>query len=73
MAILQRVACWTSKVTTAKAHTHTHTQKYEILIAFTPQQWFRERALMFRCTYVAYLVFLSRLSTEIENLRTDTS
>ena len=71
MAIWRRVACWTSKVTIAKAHTHT--QKYEILIAFTPQQWFRERALMFRCTYVAYLVFLSRLSTEIENLRTDTS
>ena len=59
-----RVACWISRVTRANAHAHAHTpehphtrrEKYEILIAFPLQQWFRERASMLRYTYVAYLV-----------------
>ena len=37
-----RVACWIRKAIRAKAHaranTHTHTQKFAILIAFTQQQ-----------------------------------
>jgi hypothetical protein len=34
----------------------THTNKYEIRIAFPLQQWFRERASMLRYTYIACLV-----------------
>jgi hypothetical protein len=68
MAIWLDIACWISKVTPAKAHagarastsththTHTHTQKYIKLFAFPREQWFRERALMFRDTYTACLV-----------------
>jgi hypothetical protein len=44
-----RFACWIAKAT------DTHSQ-YVILIAFTRQQWLRERALMLRYTYIACLV-----------------
>jgi hypothetical protein len=67
MAIWRRVACWISKVTRAQtrqrrastrahARTHTHTQKYVILIAFPRQQWFHERASILRYTYIASLL-----------------
>ena len=42
--------------TPARPHTHTHKQKYVILIAFSLQQWLRERAAMLRYTYIACLV-----------------
>jgi hypothetical protein len=35
---------------------HTHTQKYVILIASPPQQWFREHASLLRYTYIACLL-----------------
>ena len=35
---------------------HAHTDQYIILIAFPQQIWFRERASMLRCTYIACLV-----------------
>jgi hypothetical protein len=35
-------------------HTHTHTQKYVLLIVFPQQQWCRERASMLRCTYIFF-------------------
>jgi hypothetical protein len=35
---------------------HAYTGQYVILIAFPQQQWFRERALMLRYTYIACLV-----------------
>jgi hypothetical protein len=61
-----RVACWINEASRTKAHAraptstrthaHTHAQKYVILIAFTWQQWFRERASVLRYTYIACLV-----------------
>ena len=45
------IACWIPKAT------DTHTE-YEILIAFSRQQWLRERTLVLRCTYLACLVVL---------------
>ena len=55
VAIWRGVACWISKATRAQAPTttHTHTQKYAILIASPQQQWFSERASLLRYTYVA--------------------
>ena len=41
-----RTACCITKAT------HTHS-KYVIVIAFTRQQWLRERASMLRYTYIA--------------------
>ena len=41
-------------------HTHTHTQKCVILIAFPQQQWFREGASVLRYAYIACLVLFSR-------------
>jgi hypothetical protein len=35
---------------------HAHKDQYVILITFPRPQWFRERALMFRYTYIACLV-----------------
>jgi hypothetical protein len=35
---------------------HAHTEQYTILIAFSQQQWFCERASVLRYTYIAYLV-----------------
>ena len=42
----------------ARAHknTHTHREKYEILIAFPQQQWLHECASLLRYTHVARLV-----------------
>ena len=37
------------------ARAHTHTQKYAVLITFPQQQWLRERASVFRYTYIACL------------------
>ena len=53
-----RVTCWISKAT--RAHTHTCIQKYVIRIAFSLQQWFRERASVLRSTYGARLVLYCR-------------
>ena len=43
--------------THSHTHTHTHTptrtQKYAILIAFSQQQWLRERPSFLRYTYIA--------------------
>jgi hypothetical protein len=44
-----RFACWITKAT------DTHSE-YVILIAFSLQQWLRERASMLRYTYIACLV-----------------
>ena len=44
-----RVSCWVTK------HTATHSQ-YVILIAFSLQQWWHERAWMLRYTHIASLV-----------------
>jgi hypothetical protein len=46
------IARWIPKAT------FTHSE-YVILIAFSPQQWFRERASLLRSTYIAYLVLFS--------------
>ena len=43
----------------AHGRTDTHTQKYVILITFPLQQKFRERASMFRYTYIACLVHVT--------------
>jgi hypothetical protein len=40
----------------ARMHKHAHTGQYEIIPAFTQQQWFRERASMLRCTYIVCVV-----------------
>jgi hypothetical protein len=53
-----RFACWITKAT------DTHS-KYVTLIAFPPQQWLRERALMLSYTYIAYLVPLSFLTNAL--------
>ena len=47
-----RIACWIPKATDTLS-------KYIILIAFTLQKWLRERASMFRYTYIASFVFYS--------------
>jgi hypothetical protein len=64
--------CMVDKATRAQAHarvhapthphthTNTHTHKYGILFAFLLQKWFRERASVFHCTYIAWLVHLLR-------------
>jgi hypothetical protein len=46
-----RFASWINKAT----DTHTHSE-HVMLIAFSSQQWLRERASMLRYTYVACLV-----------------
>jgi hypothetical protein len=40
----------------ARTRNHAHTDQYVILIAFPQQQWFRERASLLPCTYIAYFV-----------------
>jgi hypothetical protein len=40
---------------------YTLEHKYVILIAFPLQQWFRQRAPVFRYTYIACLVFFNVL------------
>jgi hypothetical protein len=68
------VARLISKVTRAHAHAqshasghphgHTraqiHTHKCVILIAFSQQQWFRERASFLRYTYIVSLIFFKQ-------------
>jgi hypothetical protein len=44
-----RIACWMPKAT------NTHSE-YVIFIALPLQQWLHERALVLRCTYIAFLV-----------------
>jgi hypothetical protein len=47
-----RFECWVTKAT--RAHTHTHAHKHSehvILIAFSRQQWLRERVSLLRYTY----------------------
>jgi hypothetical protein len=72
IAIWRRVLCRISKATRAQEHacalqphihacayarTSTHIQKYDILIAFPRQQWFRASASVLRGdTYIACLV-----------------
>jgi hypothetical protein len=60
MAIWRSVASLISKATLAhsRTHTHIHTDKYAMLIAFPRREWFRERALMIRYTYIACLAVL---------------
>ena len=43
-----RIACWIPTATDILS-------EYVILAAFPQQQWLRERALMFRYTYIAIL------------------
>jgi len=43
--------CWISKAT------DTHVE-YIALIAFPRKQWLGERALVYHCTYIAWLVIL---------------
>ena len=59
MEIWRRVACWIIKATRAREHTHTCTQKYVTLIAFSRQQWLRERApvLQVHCLFCTYIFF----------------
>ena len=45
-------------------HTHTHTQKYEILIVL--HQWFRERAPVSRYRTLPVLSFFASASTQIK-------
>ena len=47
-----RIVCQITKATYTYTHTHTHSE-YVILIAFSPQQWLHERALILRYTYIA--------------------
>ena len=48
MTVLRmRIVCCIRKAT----NTHTHTQKYIILIAFPLQQWLHERSSMLRYRY----------------------
>jgi hypothetical protein len=42
----------------ARTDKHAHTGQYIILIAFSQQEWFRERASLLRNTYIACLVVL---------------
>jgi hypothetical protein len=50
----------------ARTRKHAHTNQYAILIAFPLQQWFRERASVFRYTYIVCLVFNTKLfSSEV--------
>jgi len=51
----KRIACWIPKAT------NTHSE-YVILIALPLQQWFRERASMWRYTYIACLVLDTKIS-----------
>jgi hypothetical protein len=44
-----RVACWVTKAADTRS-------EYVIHIAFPRQQWLRERASIFRCTYIVSLV-----------------
>ena len=44
-----RFACWITKATDIHS-------EYVILIAFTRQQWLRERASVLRYTYIAFLI-----------------
>ena len=61
MAIWRRVAWWIIKTTrvheSTRTHSRAHTHKYVRHIALPPQQWFRERALILPCTYIASLVW----------------
>jgi hypothetical protein len=40
----------------ARTHERAHTHKYEILIGFPRQEWFRERASILRYSYIASFV-----------------
>ena len=55
-----RIACWITKAT------DTHSE-YVILIAFTQQQWLRERTSMLRYMYIASLVSSKLGSTYTNN------
>ena len=46
----------------ARTRKHAHTDQFIILIAFPQQQWFHERVLVLRYTYIASLVTF-KLST----------
>ena len=52
-----RVKTPTRSGTNARTHKHVHTDQYVILIAFTQQEWFRQRASILRYTYIASLDF----------------
>ena len=47
-----------TKCTHARTRKHAHTDQYVILIALPVQQWFRERGLLLRYTYIACIVKL---------------
>ena len=50
-------------------HTHTHKQKYVILIAFPRQQRFRERTSIFHYNYIACIVqFLQQKAPLAEDI-----
>ena len=46
---LWRIGCWIPKA-------RDTLPEHVILIAFPPQKWLHERASMFRCTYIAWLI-----------------
>ena len=53
-------------ITAKHTPTLTHTYKYVILIAFPQQQWFRERASLLRCTYIACPVDIAIYVAEVK-------
>jgi hypothetical protein len=67
MTIWLLVACWISKATRAQAHArtrattharaHAHTEICNTYSFSTAKKWFRERATMLRCAYIAFLVY----------------
>jgi hypothetical protein len=60
MAIWRRVAWWISRIT--RTHSQKHTHKYATLIAFSRQQWFRERASVLSNTHISCLVIDYKLT-----------
>jgi hypothetical protein len=51
-----RTSCWITKATDAHS-------EYVILIAFSRQQWLRERASMLLYMYIAFLVWINSNSS----------
>jgi hypothetical protein len=49
-------------LTRTRTQAPTHVLKYIMLIAYSRQQWFRERASLVRNTYIACLVCITRRS-----------
>jgi hypothetical protein len=53
----------------ARTRKHVHTGQYVILIAFSQQQWFRERASVLRYTYFAcYVIPYQMLACQMKEV-----